>query len=71
MLYHDRDLEEDCILKLAQIQARDLLDFLQPVYQSVSMDVELARRLRNVEIVLKEAIDRVERVLIKRLDGVS
>ena len=34
------------------------------------MDVELARRLRNVEIVLKEAIDRVERVLIERLDGV-
>ena len=40
----------------AQIQARNLLDFLQPVYQSVSMDVELARRLRNIEVVLKKRL---------------
>ena len=70
LLDHDGDLEEDCVFKLAQVQTRDLFHLFQTVNKRVAVDVQLARRFGYVEVVFKEAVDRVERVIVEGLNGV-
>ena len=69
-LDHEGDLEDDRVVKLAQVKAGELLDLLKPVHQRVSVDEQLAGRFGDVQIVLKELVDREQRLLIERVDGV-
>ena len=51
------------MIKLAQIQAGQLLDLFQAVHQGVAVDKELPGGLGNVQVVLKELIDGEQRFL--------
>ena len=70
LLDHKGDLEDDRVIKLAQVKAGKLLDLLKTVYQRISVDEQLAGRFGDVQIVLKELIDREQRLLIERVDRV-
>lgn len=67
LLDHKGDLEDDRVIKLAQVKAGKLLDLLKTVYQRISVDEQLAGRFGDVQIVLKELIDREQRLLIERV----
>ena len=58
------------MVKLAQVQAGELLDLLQPVHQGITVDKQLTGSFRNVQIVLKELVDGEESFLIQRIDGI-
>lgn len=70
LLHHQRYLEGDGVIKLPQIQTRQLLDLLQPVHQRVPVDEQLPSGLGDVQVVLKELVDGEQRLLIQRIDGV-
>lgn len=67
---HERDLEGDGVVELAQIEARELLDLLETVDERISVDEQLSRRFGEDEVVLEELVDRKERLLVERVDGV-
>ena len=69
-LDHQGDLEDDGIVKFAQVKASQLLDLLKTVDQRVAVDEQLARGLGDVQAVLKEHIDGKEGLLIERINGV-
>ena len=58
------------MVKLAQIQAGELLDLLQTVDQGISVDEQLPGSLGNVQVVLKELIDGKQSLLIQAVDGI-
>ena len=58
------------MVKLAQVQAGDLLYLLKPVHQGIAVDVQLAACLRYVQVVLKELVYSLQRVRVQGLDGV-
>ena len=58
------------MVKLTQIQAGELLDFLQAVDQGVTVNEQFPGSLGHVQIVLKELIDGEQGLLIQRIDGV-
>ena len=62
---HQRHLENDRVVKLAQIETCELLDLLQPVDQRVAVDEQLPGRLRDVQVVFKEFVDGEQRLLIE------
>ena len=57
LLDHERDLEDDRVVKLTQVKAGELLDLLKTVHQRISVDEELAGGLGDVQVVLKELVD--------------
>ena len=65
LLDHHCDLEHDGVIKLAQIKAGELLDLLQPVHKRVAVNIQLAARFRDVEVILEEFVYRFKRVLVK------
>ena len=67
---HERDLEGDGVVELAQVEARELLDLLETVDERISVDEQLSRRFGEDEVVLEELVDREERLLVERVDGV-
>ena len=69
-LDHQRHLEDDRVIELAQIESRQLFNLFQTVDEGVAMYEELSRGLGDVEVVFKELVDCVERLLIQRLDRV-
>ena len=58
------------MVKLAQVQAGDLLYLLKPVHQGIAVDVQLAACLRYVQVVLKELVYRLQRVRVQGPYGV-
>ena len=70
LLDHERDLEDDRVVKLTQVKAGELLDLLKTVHQRISVDEELAGGLGDVQVVLKELVDGEQRLLIERIDGI-
>ena len=71
ILFHQQGhLEGDGVVKLPQVQSGELFDLLQPVDQGVPVDKQLARRLRNVQVVLKELVDGEQGLLVQGVDGV-
>ena len=55
------------MLKLTKIETCDLSDLLKSVYECISMYEELSRRLGDVEVVLKEALNCHESLAVERL----
>ena len=68
---HQRHLEGDGVVELAQVEARELLDLLETVDERISVDEQLSRRFGEDEVVLEELVDRKERLLVERVDGGS
>ena len=71
LLDHEGDLEDDRVVKLAQVKAGELLDLLKPVHQRVSVDEQLAGGFGDVQVVLKELVDGLQGVLIQSLNGME
>ena len=57
------------MIKLSEVKAGHLLDLFQAVDQRVAVDIELSRGLGDIEVVLKEAVDGLEGILVQSLDG--
>ena len=58
------------MVKLPQIQSRELFDLFQTVDQGVAVDKELPGGLGDVQVVLKELVDGEQGLLVKRIDGI-
>ena len=58
-------LENDSVVKVAQIQAGQLANLLQTVDQRVAMDEQPAARLGDIQVVFKEALDGEQRLGIE------
>ena len=54
---HKRYLKDDGIVKVAQIQPRQLADFFQTVDQRVAVYKQAAAGFGNIEVVFKEALN--------------
>ena len=65
---HQRNLKDNGMVKLPQVEAGDLLDLLQPVDQCVAVNKQLPRCFRHVEVVFEEPLDGEQRLLIETLD---
>ena len=63
--HHQRNLEPESIVKIADIQTGLLLQLLDPVNQRVAVNEKLSGRLGYVQIVLKEAVDGRKRLCIQ------
>ena len=58
------------MIELPQIQAGELLNFLQTVYQGIPVNKQLPRSFRNVQVVFKKFVDCKQSLLIQGIDGV-
>ena len=70
LLYHQCDLEDDCMIEFTQIETCQLLDLVEAVNQCVSVNEQLSGCLGNVQAVFKELLDGEECLVIEGLDGV-
>ena len=70
-LNHEGYLEHDSVLKFTKVETGQLLDLLKTVHQRVAVYEQLTGRLGDVEIVLKETLDREQSLLIQALDGAA
>lgn len=52
--YHHCDLECQCIVKRTDIKSRALLQLFKTVYECITVDIKLTRRLGYIQVVLKE-----------------
>ena len=68
LLDHQRNLEDDGVVKLPQVQAGELFDLLQAVDQGVSVNEQLAGGFRNVQVVFKEFLDGEQRLVVEAVD---
>ena len=66
---HERYLKYDRVIELTQVQTGQLFDLLKAVHQRIAVDKELPGSLGNIQVVLKELIDREEGFLIQAIDG--
>mgnify|MGYP003314614833 CR=1 FL=1 len=55
--YHQSNLEGERVIEFTEIKTRQLLDLVKTVNESVSVNEELSRGLRHVEVIVKEALD--------------
>ena len=67
---HQRNLKHDSVVKQAQIQPGKLLDLLQTVHQSVSVDKQLTGGFGHIQVVFKKLIDGEQGFLIQAVNGV-
>ena len=58
LLNHKRNLEGNGMVELAEVKAGELANFLKSVYKCVTVNEKLSRCFRNVEVILKEALNR-------------
>lgn len=68
-LDHQRHLKDDGIIEVAQVKAGQLADLLKAVDQRVAVNEQTAARLGDVQVVLKEALDREQRLGIEGVDA--
>lgn len=68
-LDHQGYLENDSVVKVAQIQAGQLANLLQTVDQRVAMDEQPAARLGDIQVVFKEALDGEQRLGIEGVNA--
>ena len=54
---HQRHLEDDGVIEVAQIKTGDLADLFQTVDQRVAVDEQAAAGLGDIQVVLKESLD--------------
>ena len=62
---HQCNLKCDGILKHPKIQSGTLLEFIQAVYQCISVNVQLTRSLGYIQAILEEFIDGDKCLLIE------
>ena len=58
LLDHQRYLKDDSVVELTQVQAGQLFDLFQTIHQRVAVHEQTTAGFRNVQVVLKEALDR-------------
>ena len=68
-LDHQRHLKDDGIIEVAQVKAGQLADLLKAVDQRVTVNEQTAARLGDVQVVLKEALDREQCLGIEGVDA--
>ena len=68
---HQRNLKCDGILEYAKIQSGTLLEFIQTIYQSITMNIKLSGCLGYIQAVLKELVDCDQSLLIKVIRGLA
>ena len=68
LLDHQRHFEGDGVLEFAQIQTRQLADFLQTVNQRIPVDKQLSGGFGHVQIVLEEALNGQQSFAVKRFE---
>ena len=66
---HQRYLKDDGVIEVAQIQAGQLADLLQAVDQRVAVYEQAAARFGNVQVVLEEALDGEQSLLIQTFNA--
>ena len=67
-LDHEGYLKDNSVVELAEVEACKLLDLVESVNESVSVNEELAGSLGHVKIVLEESLDREQRLVVEGLD---
>ena len=68
---HERYLKGDSMLKLTQIKAGHLADLIKTVDQGVAVYEKLTRGFGNVEVVLKECLNGLQRFAVERLEAAA
>ena len=63
--HQQRHLHHQSIIKRPKIQPRLLLNLIQTVDQSISVDIQFPRCLRSIQIILKKLLHQIQRFLIK------
>ena len=66
---HQRYLEDDSVVELAQVQAGQLFDLFQTIHQRVAVHKQAAAGLGDVQVVLEEALDGEQGLLVQALDA--
>ena len=62
--HHERNVKRQGILKVSHVQARDFLHLLNPVNKRIAVHEELPGGFRNIEIILKKFLNRIEYLFI-------
>ena len=62
---HKRNLECDRIFKNSKIESRALLQLIQPIDKGISVYIKLSRGILDMQIILKDFIDRFKCLFIK------
>ena len=70
LLDHQCDLEDNGMVKFPQVQTSQLLDLFQTVHQCVPVYKQLSGSFRNIQVVLKEALDGEQRFGVQAVDAV-
>ena len=65
---HQSYFEYDRIFEFTQIESGDFFDLFQTVNERIAVNEELAGGFGNVEVVLKELLNRKERFMVEQLD---
>ena len=68
-LDHQRHLKDDGIIEVAQVKAGQLADLLKTVDQRVAVNEQTAACLGDVQVVLKEALDGEQGLLIQTFNA--
>ena len=69
LLHHQRHLKDDSVVKLPQIETRQLLDLLQAIHQGIAVNKQLTAGLGNIQVVLKELLNGEKGLVIQAFDG--
>ena len=69
LLDHQRNFENDGVIKFTQIKAGDLFDLFQAVNKGIAVDIQLSGCFGHIQIVLKKPVNRLQGVIIQRLIG--
>ena len=63
--HHQGDLKGNRVFKHSQVQSRAFLEFVQPVYQSISVNIKLSGGFGNIQAVFKELVDSYQSLFVK------
>lgn len=69
LLHHQRHLKDDGMVKLPQIETRQLLDLLQAIHQGIAVNKQLTAGLGNIQVVLEELLNGEKGLVIQAFDG--
>lgn len=69
LLDHQGHLKDDSIVKVAQVKAGQLANLFQTVDQRIAVDKQPAARLRDIQVVFKEALDGEQRLSVETVNA--
>ena len=71
LLNHKRYLKGDSVLKFTQVKSCHLADLVQTVNERITVYEELTGGFGNVEVVLKERLNGLQRFTVERLEATA